>query len=73
MKLLEKKTEFTGYCSGDLECFCLADKPLFDESGNTSSAERKTIYPDEFFPEECDLSNKKYKFTITVIAEEVKC
>jgi hypothetical protein len=90
MKYIEKKTEFTGYMSGDGECFCLEKRKLEDvESIDNVTYNRQGImkrlledknnrlYPDEFFPDECKDESirgieKMYKFTITVIAEEIK-
>jgi hypothetical protein len=88
MKPLVKITEFTGYISGDGECFCLdkrsRDEELDDINPRTEKEimkrikedEANRLYPDDLFPEECApiMTDKrgKYKFTIIITAEEVK-
>jgi hypothetical protein len=73
VETFKKTTTFTGYCSGDYECFCLSDIPF---PKNVQNKKAKNLYPNDFFPEECtDIMHddkKKFKFTITVVAEEVK-
>jgi len=75
---MKKVTEFTGYISGDYECFCLSKIPFEEwvEKERKRVCKRKVVYPDpdllypdDFFPEEAE--EKLCKFKITVEVEEV--
>jgi hypothetical protein len=70
----EKKTEFTGYLSGDYESFCLSKIP-FDEwvkvdAENKDLNDELLLYPSDFFSS--GWKDKKMKFTIIVKAELVE-
>jgi len=68
MTVEKKVTEFTGYVSGDYECFCLS-KITF-KKWRKAQDDSVLLYPNEFFSDK--MQEGKWKFKITVEAEKVK-
>ncbi len=82
--MIEKIVNFTGYISGDYECFCFAvpmkdfkkyayeydlDKDFIKYKKNHFHKNMYSLYPNNILPE-LD-KEKKYKFEIVIKAEEV--